>query len=93
MPVHSDVRFLSIKEAGDKASNGYKEVVDLKGNLVSAPFIEPHINLDTALTAGLPRWSESGTLFEGIRRWSERKESLTKGDVKERATQALMLMW
>ena len=88
--VVKDGRFFSIKEAGAKDSKNYEEVVDLKGNLVSAPFIEPHIHLDTALTAGQPRWNESGTLFEGIQRWSERKESLTKEDVKERATQALM---
>ena len=28
--------------------------------------IEPHIHLDTTLTAGEPKWNESGTLFEGI---------------------------
>ncbi|MEF7562389.1 cytosine deaminase [Bacillus infantis] len=65
------------------------EELDVKGSLVSAPFIEPHIHLDTALTAGEPEWNQSGTLFEGIQRWSQRKETLTHEDVKERAKKAL----
>ena len=39
------------------------------------------MHLDTTLTAGEPRWNESGTLFEGIQIWSERKKSLTHEDV------------
>ncbi|MGM0793267.1 MAG: cytosine deaminase [Bacillota bacterium] len=65
------------------------EELDVKGALVSAPFIEPHIHLDTTLTAGEPEWNQSGTLFEGIRRWAQRKETLTHEDVKERAKKAL----
>lgn len=65
------------------------EELDVKGALVSAPFIEPHIHLDTTLTAGEPEWNQSGTLFEGIQRWSQRKETLTHEDVKERAKKAL----
>lgn len=65
------------------------EILDVKGSLVLPPFIEPHIHLDTTLTAGEPAWNQSGTLFEGIQRWSERKETLTHEDVKERATKAM----
>lgn len=65
------------------------EILDVEGNLVLPPFVEPHIHLDTTLTAGEPEWNKSGTLFEGIQRWSERKESLTKEDVKTRAKKAL----
>jgi Cytosine deaminase and related metal-dependent hydrolases len=39
--------------------------IDIQGNLVSPPFVESHIHLDSALTAGEPRWNQSGTLFEG----------------------------
>ena len=53
------------------------------------PFVEPHIHLDTTLTAGEPKWNESGTLFEGIERWSERKEFLSIEDVKTRARKAI----
>lgn len=63
--------------------------MDVGGKLVSAPFIEPHIHLDTTLTAGEPKWNESGTLFEGIETWAERKKSLTIEDVKQRATKAI----
>ncbi|OCA88669.1 cytosine deaminase [Bacillus sp. FJAT-27986] len=80
--------FLKIVEAGTGEFDSC-ETIDLSGKLVCAPFIEPHIHLDTTLTAGQPRWNESGTLFEGIQCWSERKDSLIKEDVKERAKKAL----
>ena len=63
--------------------------VDAGGRLLSPPFVESHVHLDTTLTAGQPRWNESGTLFEGIRIWSERKEEISREDVMERATQLL----
>ena len=63
--------------------------IDAGGRLVSPPFIESHVHLDTTLTAGDPRWNESGTLFEGIRIWSERKGSMTREDVISRATELL----
>lgn len=66
-----------------------EEVIDAKGGIVLPPFVEPHIHLDTTQTAGEPRWNESGTLFEGIECWSERKSLLTKEDVKERAKKTL----
>ena len=68
---------------------GGHEVIDVNGALVLPPFIEPHIHLDSTLTAGEPEWNLSGTLFEGIERWSERKKSLTKEDVKYRSKTAL----
>ena len=63
--------------------------IEAEDRLVSPPFIESHVHLDTTLTAGEPRWNESGTLFEGIGIWSERKKSLTHDDVVARATQLL----
>lgn len=65
------------------------ESLDGEGGLVSAPFVEPHIHLDTTQTAGQPSWNQSGTLFEGIERWAERKAMLTHDDVKSRAWQTL----
>lgn len=65
--------------------------LDAQGQLVSPPFVESHIHLDSVLTAGEPRWNESGTLFEGIQIWSERKQTLTREDVKARALAALKL--
>lgn len=61
----------------------------IDGQLVSPPFVESHIHLDSALTAGEPRWNESGTLFEGIDIWRDRKATLTAEDVKARAIKAL----
>lgn len=63
--------------------------LDASANLVCSPFVEPHIHLDAALTAGEPRWNKSGTLFEGIECWSERKKSLNQQDVITRASQTL----
>lgn len=64
-------------------------VLDAQGGLALPPFIEPHIHLDTTQTAGQPSWNQSGTLFEGIERWAERKARLTREDVKQRAWQTL----
>src|SRR5699024_10040862 len=66
-----------------------EEVVDAAGRLGLPPIIESHVHLDSALTAGEPRWNESGTLFGGIEVWSERKPSLTIEDVKERVHRAV----
>lgn len=65
------------------------EIIDAEEGLVTTPFIEPHIHLDTTQTAGEPKWNESGTLFEGIERWAERKAMLSNEDVKKRALTTL----
>ena len=39
----------------------------LDGRSLTPPFVEPHVHLDTTLTAGDSRRNEPGTLFEGIR--------------------------
>ena len=57
--------------------------------LVSPPFVESHIHLDSALTAGNPRWNQSGTLFEGIEIWREYKQNLSLDNVKQRAIATL----
>ena len=82
-----DGKFTEIAENLDVVND--EEIIEGNGALASAPFIEPHIHLDTTLTAGEPEWNKSGTLFEGIERWSQRKEFLTKEDVKTRAKKAI----
>jgi cytosine deaminase len=69
---------------------GYaKLTLEIQRQLVSPPFVESHIHLDSALTAGEPRWNQSGTLFEGIEIWQERKQSLSLEEVKQRAIATL----
>lgn len=60
--------------------------------LLCAPFVEPHIHLDAVLTAGEPRWNKSGTLFEGIECWAERKQMLSHDDVQQRVLKAAELL-
>lgn len=76
-------------EPQDAASSPVGQVLDAEGGLIIPPFVEPHIHLDTTQTAGEPSWNQSGTLFEGIERWAERKALLTHEDVKTRAMQTL----
>lgn len=66
--------------------------LDAGQNLVTAPFVEPHIHLDAALTAGEPSWNMSGTLFEGIERWAERKALVTHEDTKVRARKTIDML-
>ena len=65
--------------------------ISVGGKLASPPFVESHIHLDSALSAGEPRLNASGTLFEGIEIWAERKQSLSLTDVKKRAKETLKL--
>ncbi|AEV35280.1 N-isopropylammelide isopropylaminohydrolase [Pseudovibrio sp. FO-BEG1] len=62
-----------------------ERVIDAQGQLVSAPFVDPHFHMDATLSLGLPRMNESGTLLEGISLWGELKPLLTIDAVVERA--------
>ncbi|MBZ9556463.1 MULTISPECIES: cytosine deaminase [unclassified Modicisalibacter] len=66
--------------------------LDAEGQLLCAPFVEPHIHLDAALTAGEPDWNHSGTLFEGIERWGQRKPLLNEADIRRRVLETLELL-
>jgi cytosine deaminase len=63
------------------------QVVDAEGRLATPPLVDCHLHLDASLTAGRPRYNQSGTLIEGIHVWGELKESLTADDVFERASE------
>lgn len=66
------------------------EVIDLEGKLVLPPYVDPHIHLDYVYAGGDDGSSnKSGTLFEGIARWSHIKKNQTIEDVKERAKRAI----
>lgn len=78
------------------AAQGYDlrdaSIVDLTGHLVSAPFCDTHLHLDYVFTSRKPGAANtSGTLFEGIQRWSETKSDLTVDEVKERARKAVAM--
>ncbi|MFR0609596.1 cytosine deaminase [Limosilactobacillus mucosae] len=85
-----DGKFEAIK-SGLTAKPG-EEVIDGQGKVLLPPFIDSHVHLDATLTAGQPEWNETGTLFDGIRIWSERKKDLTIQDVKQRAKKTLLNM-
>lgn len=81
-------RFVSVDPAGAELPPARTEIA-AHGALASAPYVEPHVHLDTTLTAGQPRWNRSGTLWEGIACWSERKAMLTRDDVISRAEEVM----
>lgn len=80
-----------IAAKGQLAAHMAAKTLDAEGRLLVPPFVEPHVHLDTALTAGNPVWNESGTLEEGIRIWSSRKRTMTKEEVLERAERVIRL--
>jgi cytosine/creatinine deaminase len=90
LPGGSGVTQLGVRD-GLIAATGEeaKEVIDLKGSLVTAALVEPHIHLDAVLTVGEPRHNQTGSLFEGIAIWAERVETLSVEDVKARARTVL----
>lgn len=82
----SDIRIQNekIEAIGKLTPLDGEECEDFGGKLALPPFVEPHVHLDTCLTAGDPVWNRSGTLFEGIECWAKRKEKLSREDVRER---------
>ncbi|MDE7511403.1 cytosine deaminase [Pediococcus pentosaceus] len=90
-PEVKDVRIENgiFKTIGKNLEASDDVVIDANGKLLLPPFIDSHVHLDATLTAGDPEWNETGTLFDGIRIWSERKQTLTKKETKERAIQTL----
>src|SRR5437762_3471735 len=67
------------------------KVIDATGLLMSPPFVESHIHLDSALIDAGRCLNQSGTLFEGIEIWRGLKQELTAKEVKARALQTLEL--
>ena len=61
------------------------QVIDASGDLVSAPFVDPHFHMDATLSYGLPRVNASGTLLEGISLWGELRDMATVDDMIARA--------
>lgn len=74
------------KDLGEAA-----EVIDLEGRLVVPPYVDSHLHLDYAYTGRDDDAADntSGTLFEGIDRWSHIKKNQTVEDVKRRAVRAI----
>lgn len=72
----------------------YPDACRADGRMLMPPFVEPHIHLDCVLTAGIPHYNMSGTLFEGISTWQEYKttQPLVVSEIKERARTALRSM-
>lgn len=70
-------------ESLDGAEAG--QVIDATGDLVSAPFVDPHFHLDATLSYGLPRINASSTLLERIALWGELKEVATVDEMVARA--------
>lgn len=86
-----DGRIDSVSPAGEGDSSAFDadRRYDADGRFVAPSLTEPHLHLDATLTAGTPRWNDSGTLAEGIRVWADLKDDIGKADVKERATRTV----
>lgn len=88
--VDVGIRGETIVAVGPQLPGEAERVIEGGGRLASPPLVEPHCHLDAALTEGDAGHNESGTLLEGIARWAVRKRSLTREDVKRRATETIM---
>lgn len=68
------------------------EIEDFGGRLTLPPYVDPHIHLDYVFTARKQGATNgTGTLFEGIQRWSETKSDLTIDEIKARAIKAVKM--
>ena len=78
------------KEIGPNLQVECDEIIDMDGHLAVPPYVDPHIHLDYVYTARKEgATNDTGTLFEGIQRWSETKGDLTVEEIKERAKRAI----
>ncbi|MCP4336887.1 MAG: amidohydrolase family protein [Mycoplasma sp.] len=60
------------------------EIIDCNKGLLLSPFNDPHIHIDSTFTSGEPKFNETGSLFEGIEIWRQRKVNLTEDDFIKR---------
>lgn len=77
-------------DADDESGSEAHEAVDLEGRLVVPPYVDPHLHLDyvfTGRSAGAANLT--GTLFEGIARWSKVKKTQSAEDARERALRGI----
>ncbi len=65
------------------------ERIDAAGNLVSPPFVDPHVHLDAVLMSSFIRPNRSGTLLEGIAVWGECKRRADREDYREHARKVI----
>ncbi|MEO1309004.1 MAG: cytosine deaminase, partial [Pseudomonadota bacterium] len=79
----SDGRIAAI--AADLPTDGAK-VMDVRGHLVSPPFVDCHFHLDATLSlTATDEVNETGTLAEGIALWGQLAPSMTAEDYRDRA--------
>jgi cytosine deaminase len=88
--------YLDISILGDNIAEVKKHIsgkgnieIDARKKLVLPSFSDMHLHLDSVLTLGTPRYNTSGTVLEGIDIWGEYKKSLSKEEMKKRASRAL----
>ncbi len=77
------------QEIAERINLHAKKEIDVQGKLVSPPFVESHVHLDSALTVGNPRFNQTGTLLEAIDIWGEYKQSIPKESIKKNAMTAI----
>ena len=77
------------KKIAKDIKGDFKEEIDAHGRLLSPPFVESHVHLDSALNLGKPRFNESGTLGEAIDIWGDTRRKLTKDIIKENALETV----
>lgn len=66
-----------------------EEVIDGNQAFVMPPYVDSHCHLDYVATYGDPVYNLTGTLFDGIEIWGERKKTISTEDVKSRSTKVL----
>ncbi len=73
-----------IRQIASDIKTNADETIDCENGLLLPPFNDPHVHIDSAFTAGEPTFNQSGSLFEGIEIWRQRKTSLTEKDFVKR---------
>ncbi|MEM3342141.1 MAG: amidohydrolase family protein [Thermoplasmata archaeon] len=78
-----------IEKIGKELNEKADVVIDAKGRLVAASFIDPHIHLDKTLISETVRENRTGTLAEAIEIIWEKKKNYTLEDIIDRASRVV----
>lgn len=71
-----------IQERIEMAATRY---IDCGGQLITTPFIDAHLHMDSVLTQGIRKINKSGTLLEGIDIWNDLAPTITQDEIVGRA--------
>jgi cytosine deaminase len=88
--IDTDGRIAGVTPQSGREAGGAPGDIDADGNLVTPPFVDPHVHLDAVLSASkLEKPNVTGTLLEAIEIWNTWKAGLTEEILLDNAREVI----